>query len=650
MKQKAKIIGAAGALTLGVLGGVFVWGAYAPISAASQVEQVVEGNVFIEGADVSGLTKEEADQVVEENVKELGNRKVTFIAGKKEISVKAKKLGLCAANDDAAKQAVAYGNSGNILERWRDRQDIKNGKQKEFSVIYSVDPEKVQNFLALHEKELVNVPKNASLRREDGKFVFVPGEAGTKIRLEESAQKVIEYMEKEFGRGDSGKVELVVDEEQPHGKEEDLKEIKDELGSFSTDFSSSSAARATNVRNGASKINGTVLYPGETFSVAAALNPMTAENGYQPAPSYENGTTVMTYGGGICQVSTTLYNAVIRAELEVVERSAHSMSVHYVQPSMDAAIAGDSKDFKFRNNKDYPVYIEGYTDGGTLHFSVFGKEDRPSNRTVEFESETLQTIAPKPRYEASGAAIGSIVCTSGSTHTGYVAQLWKIVKEDGKEVSRDVFNKSSYRATGATYAVGTASSSAAASASVKRAIASQDLGTIRAAISGASSVAAKEKADTQEGQKKEDSGKQQAENSSKKQEKADGQASGGTSGDSGKSEKAGNSGNTGNSGKSEKSGNTGDAGNSGKSDNTGNAGNTGNSGKSGNTGNSGKSGSEQSAQEPAAPPAEKSETKPAEPSAPAENTANENKNTGSGKDTGKNTQAADPQPAEAAEE
>lgn len=89
--------------------------------------------------------------------------------------------------------------------------------------------------------------------------------------------------------------------------------------------------------------------------------PFTAENGYAMAGSYLNGEVVDSMGGGICQVSTTLYNAVLRAELEVVERSPHSMTVHYVELSEDAAIAGTYKDFKFKNSTDYPIYIEGYT-------------------------------------------------------------------------------------------------------------------------------------------------------------------------------------------------------------------------------------------------------------------------------------------------
>ena len=144
--------------------------------------------------------------------------------------------------------------------------------------------------------------------------------------------------------------------------------------SFSTDFSSSAAGRATNVKNACSLINGSVIYPGEQFSVYEAISPITTDNGYQIAGAYENGQVVDSVGGGVCQVATTLYNAVIRAELDIVQRYNHSMIVSYVKPSDDAAIAGTYKDLKFKNNLDNPVYIEGYCSGGIITFNVYGVE------------------------------------------------------------------------------------------------------------------------------------------------------------------------------------------------------------------------------------------------------------------------------------
>ena len=184
---------------------------------------------------------------------------------------------------------------------------------------------------------------------------------------------------------------------------------------------------AKNVQRGAELINGSLLYPGEQFSVYEAVAPMDAENGYELAGSYENGTTVQTYGGGICQVSTTLYNAVILSELQIDERYNHSMIVTYVKPSMDAAIAGTVKDLKFSNNTDAPIYIEGYTSGGQLYFTIYGEETRPSNRVVSYESETISQTNPGVSLQADGSHGIGYFATLSTPHTGYTARLWKVV-------------------------------------------------------------------------------------------------------------------------------------------------------------------------------------------------------------------------------
>ena len=175
------------------------------------------------------------------------------------------------------------------------------------------------------------------------------------------------------------------------------------------------------------------------------------------AGSYLNGKVVDSLGGGICQVSTTLYDAVLYAELEVTERHNHSMIVSYVDPSADAAIAESSgKDFCFINNTEYPIYIEGIIDNKTITFNIYGKETRPSNRKVRYESEILEVINPPADmiYPDPSHPIGYIV--KESAHIGYKAKLWKIVTEDGAEVSRTQVNSSNYKMVPRSATVGTA--------------------------------------------------------------------------------------------------------------------------------------------------------------------------------------------------
>ena len=228
---------------------------------------------------------------------------------------------------------------------------------------------------------------------------------------------------------------------------------------------------------------------GEEFSVEQATLPYTLENGYVDGGAYENGEIVQSIAGGICQVSTTLYNAVLYAELEVTMRYPHSMSVSYVQPSRDAAIAENLLDFRFKNNYDTPILIEGYIDGNNeLQFHIYGKETRPESRSIAFESEMLETTKHTETYvEDPEQAIGSME-TKGTPIDGGKARLWKIVYENGKEVGRDVINNSTYTATEVKVMVGTASDKKEASELVKAAIATQDKGKIQEAIDKAKTM------------------------------------------------------------------------------------------------------------------------------------------------------------------
>lgn len=212
------------------------------------------------------------------------------------------------------------------------------------------------------------------------------------------------------------------------------------------------------MRNGCELINGVTLYPGDEFSTYEAVAPFTSDNGYYMAGSYLNGQVVDSLGGGICQVSTTLYNAVLLSELEVTERHNHSMIVTYVDPSADAAIAESSgKDFKFVNNTETPIYIEGVTsDDKHISFTIYGMETRDSSRAVRYESEVISTTYPDTEviYVNESLPVGSV--SVQSAHIGYRANLWKIVTENGVEVSREQVNSSSYQVAPRTATVGVA--------------------------------------------------------------------------------------------------------------------------------------------------------------------------------------------------
>ena len=160
--------------------------------------------------------------------------------------------------------------------------------------------------------------------------------------------------------------------------------------------------------------------------------------------------------GGVCQVTTTLYNAVLMAELDVVERHPHSMTVGYVPLGRDAAVAGTYKDLKFKNNTEYPILVEAYASGGNLVMNIYGHESHKNGRKVEYETVYEATV-PKPEEivkEDPEKPEGEREITARG-RTGAKVSVYKVVYENGKQTSKDWFSSSSYRAAADEVTVGT---------------------------------------------------------------------------------------------------------------------------------------------------------------------------------------------------
>ncbi len=324
----------------------------------------------------------------------------------------------------------------------------------------------------------------ASLTKTESGFQITEGQTGHVLDVEKSKEAIVNYLTDSWDYGNAS-INLVVTLDEPRGNAETLSKVKDVLGTATTAYKSSGPSRVTNIKTGCGHLNGITLYPGEQCSVLECITPFSTANGYELAGSYLNGQVVESLGGGICQVSTTLYNAILKAELQVDERSNHSMIVSYVEPSEDAAISeSGGKDFKFTNNKEYPIYIEGTTSSDkTITFTIYGVEDRPANREVSYISEVLEkNVPPAEKIIPTGDPIGYV--NVQSVHIGYKARLWKVVKENGVEVSREQVNSSSYAAVPRTATVGTATADPVAAAQIQEAIATGSIDQVKA-VAGA---------------------------------------------------------------------------------------------------------------------------------------------------------------------
>lgn len=474
------------ALMMAMLLSVFI-GTEAEAKAIN--DGAIKTGVYADGVDLSGMTAEEAKAAIEEYVASLSEVEITLVAtdGNK-VTTTAGAIGLEWTNKDIVEEAATLGTEGNIVQRYKALTDLKR-ENKVYDIIFSVDEEVIRTFVEDECTKFDVGVENYRLIRENGEFKIVDGQTGYGVDVDASVAKLSAYMESEWNH-EPAEIELEIAVKEPEGSAEDLAKIKDVLGTCTTSFSTSGSSRSANVTNGCNLINGTTLYPGEEFSAYEAIAPFSVENGYYLAGSYLNGQVVESLGGGICQVSTTLYNAVLQAELEVTERHNHSMIVTYVEPSADAAIAESSgKDFKFVNNLDYPIYIEGITTPEKkITFNIYGVETREEGRVVTYESEVLSVTNPDTEmiYTDAGQPVGYVSAVQ-SAHIGYKAQLWKVVTVNGVEESRTQVNSSSYKMTPRSVTIGVATDNPDVYNQVMAAVATNNIDHVRGVVAALTS-------------------------------------------------------------------------------------------------------------------------------------------------------------------
>lgn len=258
--------------------------------------------------------------------------------------------------------------------------------------------------------EITSAPTDATYAKdENGDVVVVPGKPQVVVSKSD-VEGAVNQPEQEF----TMKVQTI----NPPVDAEYLKSImyEDRLGTYSTDYSGSSGARSNNIARACESLNGVELLPGEEFSYDQTLGQRTAAAGYLPAPVYvvKGGETVseMDYGGGICQVSSTLYCAALNAGLEITERHSHSKPVGYVPAGMDATVSWQSVDLKFVNNTDYPIKIAASAGGGIVTTSFYGSNASEPNYRLETTNDGNMVTVTRVTTNADGTETREVVSTS----------------------------------------------------------------------------------------------------------------------------------------------------------------------------------------------------------------------------------------------
>lgn len=321
---------------------------------------------------------------------------------------------------------------------------LKEGKGGEIAVDVIVTPPSKLNVDDLVQ-QINRDPADAGFKVENDNTTVVPHVVGRKID-KATMESVAEALE----RVENTERVLPVEFLKPKVTTEDAyaKLFKDELAYMSTHFSTGNQNdrnRGENIKLAVSKINGKILAPGEVFSFNGVVGPRAAEGGYQLAHTYTAGKVVDGIGGGICQVSSTLYNTVLKADLNVVERRNHMFTVGYVPYGQDATVSYGTTDFKFTNSTKWPMkLVAGVTKNNNVYFSFLGTNDEPGKKVI-ITNQTIKKIPFTIKYIDDPTLAEGKETIKQEGKEGMVIDTFKTVKVDGKVISQTKLHTSKYQ-------------------------------------------------------------------------------------------------------------------------------------------------------------------------------------------------------------
>lgn len=473
----------------------------------NQANNRIISNISAMGVDISNLTMNEAKQKLQEKIQERLETDIVLKHNDEDYILTPSQFDFSYDIDKTLEKAYMVGRNGNIFENNYEILYQKKHK-KDFEMDVSYNEDLLKNIIPQLNSGFKDGIKEPSYEVDGSKLIITSGQDGSIVKYEELKSLILEKMEDENFNTDSidipvetGKADEIdidsihkeiykeavnasystnpykitassngidfaisIDEAKAMLKMKKseytipLKVIypsvttdsigaeafPDLLSSYTTSYATSNSNRSNNIALAASKLDGTVIMPGETFSYNETIGKRTVSAGFKEAGAYSNGQVVTEVGGGICQVSSTLYNAVLRVNLEIVSRKNHNFQVSYVPIGTDATVSWQQPDFKFKNNRNYAIRIKATTSNKKITIQVYGLK-QADDYEVEIQSERTGTIQYKTTYttDSSLRKGQSKVIQKGSN--GATSITYKILKRNGEVVSKEVISRDKYQ-------------------------------------------------------------------------------------------------------------------------------------------------------------------------------------------------------------
>ncbi|WP_246582869.1 VanW family protein [Clostridium mobile] len=407
--------------------------------------------VKVENVDISGKSVQDAKAILQKSFNDkVLMSKLTVKTPGKDYTLGFDKVDPKYDIDKVVNEAFTYGKDLNLYKKYKL---IKNPENKAFSLQFAYNKDAVQKFVDGIEKDINKNPQDAKITRNNGAFNITSETVGKKLNKEKLMEDILSKME--YGIKEDLQVSAEVQDVKARITKSSLASIDGLISTFSTHYSGiSSAERANNIVVSTKSIDGTVLMPGDVFSFNGTVGERTVARGYQAGPVIIGNKVESGLGGGICQVSSTLYNAVLMSNMRSVERVHHTLPSSYVQLGRDATVDWGNIDYKFKNTLNFPVYIQGTTSGGNVTFNIYSNQSLTKNRyaitndvysTVESTTKTVED----PKLPQGSEEVVQ------KAYTGYKVKVYRNIYENETLVKQELVSDDFYRPVEGLVKVGT---------------------------------------------------------------------------------------------------------------------------------------------------------------------------------------------------
>lgn len=409
---------------------------------AKNWEGLIYPGITIADIDMGGKTREEAIELLKSKYGDvLLKKKITIKTDAKSYEIDYARLNARYNISEQADEAFRFGKDLNFFKKY---DMIKEPEEKLLELSFAYNGKYIKDVIAAIEKDVNKEPVNGAIEMvSSGKFKVTPDIKGYKLLSENLEKEINSKINGEL----SGDITIKAPIEELRAKltQELLASIDTKVSSFITNFATSSGDRANNIELATKAINGKLLMPGDTFSFNEIVGQRTAERGYKSAPVIIGFKVEQDFGGGICQVSSTLYNAVLRMGLKSAERVHHTLTSTYVLPGMDATVDWGNLDYKFTNTLEFPIYLEGFsTIKRELVFNIYTNSSI-GNKTYKVWNEVYQTVQPQVKYEDDPSLPVGETRVIQQAIVGQKVKVYRATYENNVQISQEVISDDYYK-------------------------------------------------------------------------------------------------------------------------------------------------------------------------------------------------------------